>query len=66
MQQIILYEEEKVSNSKMEDIAVALESDVLVGQIHVKPSPSGYPDFRYRRHNTKEGYASEPSLVNGF
>ena len=54
MQQIILYEKEKVSNSKMEDIAVALESDVLAGQIHVKPSPSGYPDFRYRPYNTKE------------
>lgn len=54
MQQIILYEEERGSNSKMEDIAVALESDVLAGQIHVKPSPSGYPDFRYRPHNTKE------------
>ena len=54
MQQIILYEEERVSNSEMEDIAAALESDVLAGQIHVKPSPSGYPDFRYRPHNTKE------------
>ena len=54
MQQIILYEEERGSNSEMEDIAVALESDVLAGQIHVKPSPSGYPDFRYRPHNTKE------------
>ena len=54
MQQIILYEEERISNSEMEDIAVALESDVLAGQIHVKPSPSGYPDFRYRPHNTKE------------
>ena len=54
MQQIILYEEERVSNSEMEDIAAALESDVLAGQIHVKPSPSGYPDFRYRPHTTKE------------
>ena len=54
MQQIILYEEERASNSEMEDIAVALESDALAGQIHVKPSPSGYPDFRYRPHNTKE------------
>ena len=54
MQQLILYEKEKVSNSEMEDIAAALECDVLAGQIHVKPSPSGYPDFRYRPHNTKE------------
>ena len=54
MQQIILYEEERVSNSEMTDIAAALESDVLAGQIHVKPSPSGYPDFYYRPHNTKE------------
>lgn len=54
MQQIILYEEERVSNSEMADIAAALESDVLAGQTHVKSSPSGYPDFRYRPHNTKE------------
>ena len=54
MQQIILYEEERVSNSEMQDIADALESDVLAGQIHVKPSPSGYPDFRYRPYNMKE------------
>lgn len=54
MQQIILYEEERVFNNEMEDIADALESDVLAGQIHVKPSPSGYPDVRYRPHNTKE------------
>lgn len=54
MQQIILYEEERVSNTEMQDIADALESDVLAGQIHLNPSPGGYPDFRYRPYNTKE------------
>ena len=38
----------------MQDIADALESDVLAGQIHLNPSPGGYPDFRYRPYNTKE------------
>ena len=38
----------------MQDIAENLESGVLAGQIHVKPSPSGYPDFRYHPHGMKE------------
>ena len=54
MQQIILYEESRVSNGEMQDIAEGLESGVLAGQIHVKPSSSGYPDFRYRPYGMKE------------
>ena len=54
MQQIILYEEDRASNSEMQDIADALESDVLAGQIRLKPSSSGYPNFRYRPHGLKE------------
>ena len=54
MQQIILYEEDRVPNDEMQHIADVLETDVLAGQIHVKPSPSGYPDFRYRPRGTKE------------
>ena len=54
MQQIILYEEDRVPNDEIQHIADVLETDVLAGQIHVKPSPSGYPDFRYRPRGTKE------------
>ena len=54
MQHIILYEADRVSNGEMRDIADTLESDVLAGQIYVKPSPSGYPDFHYRPHGIKE------------
>ena len=54
MQQIILYEEDRVPNGEIQHIADVLETDVLAGQIHVKPSPSGYPDFRYRPCRTKE------------
>ena len=53
MQHIILYEENKIPNDAMRDIAEALESDVLAGQIRVDPSPSGYPDFRYRPQGVK-------------
>ena len=52
IQHIILYEE-ITKNDALRDIAEALESDVLAGQIHVDPSPSGYPDFRYRPQGVK-------------
>ena len=54
MEKIILYEEDKISNSEMTHLVEALESDVLAGQIRVKPSPSGYPDFRYLPQGVKE------------
>lgn len=54
MQQIILYEEDRGPNDEIQHIADVLETDVLAGQIHVKPSPSGYPDFRYLPYGTKE------------
>lgn len=38
----------------MKHLAEALESDVLVGQVRMKPSPGGYPDFRYRPRGVKE------------
>ena len=53
MQHIILYEEDKIPNNAMRDIAEALESDVLAGQIRAHPSRSGYPDFRYRPQGVK-------------
>ena len=47
MQQIILYGERKRPDDGMNRIADALESDVLEGQIIMKPSPTGYPEFLY-------------------
>ena len=50
LQNIILYEEnsEFEFDEEMKHLAETLESDVLAGQILLKPSPSGYPDFYYR------------------
>ena len=48
MQQIILYGERKRPDDGMNRIADALESNVLAGQIIMKPSATGYPEFLYR------------------
>ncbi|MCY3724304.1 MAG: AAA family ATPase [Candidatus Poribacteria bacterium] len=47
MQKIILYDEKETSTSEMKDISETLETEVLTGQIRLKPSSSGYPDFCY-------------------
>ena len=54
MERIILYEEKKISNDEMKHLSEILESDVLAGQILLKPSPSGYPDFHYRPQGIEE------------
>lgn len=54
MEKIILYEDDKNSNDNMEHIAETLENEVLFGQILLKPSASGYPDFRYLPQGTNE------------
>ena len=54
MEQIILYEKGKSSNDVIKQLADTLETEVLGGQILLKPSPSGYPDFRYRPQGMKE------------
>ena len=48
MQQIILYGERKRPDDEMNRIADTLESNVLAGQIIMKPSATGYPEFLYR------------------
>ncbi len=48
MKQLILYEKSEEPDEEMQHLADALESDVLAGQILIKPAPSGYPDFLYR------------------
>ena len=54
MQQLILYEKPEAPNKEIHHLADALESDVLAGQILMKPTPSGYPEFLYRPHTTGE------------
>lgn len=60
MQELIFYEERlglkkhTKPDDKMNQIASALESDVLAGRIITKPSPTGYPEFRYRPQGTEQ------------
>ena len=54
MQQLILYEKSEAPNKEIHHLADALESDVLAGQILMKPTASGYPEFLYRPHTTGE------------
>ena len=54
MEKIILYEEGKYSNDEMKHLTEALETEVLGGQIRLKPSLSGYQGFYYRPHSIEE------------
>ena len=54
MEQLILYEEDARPDDGMNRIVDALESDVLNGQIIMKPSPTGYPEFLYRPQGTEQ------------
>ena len=54
MQKIILYDEKETSSSEMKNLAETLETEVLGGQIRLKPSSSGYPDFSYLPQGIKE------------
>lgn len=54
MERIILYEDEEALNPEMMRLAETLEREVLAGQVRVKPSASGYPDFRYLPQGMKE------------
>ena len=55
MQKIILYDDDKKNlNAEMVHLAGMLETEVLAGQVRVKPSASGYPDFHYRPQGIEE------------
>ncbi len=54
MEKIILYEEKKGLRTAMKHLAKTLETEILAGQILLKPSLSGYPDFRYLPQDIKE------------
>ena len=52
MEELILYREHVRPEDALNRIVNALESDVLGGQIIMKPSPTGYPEFLYRPQGT--------------
>ena len=54
LEQLILYRVRGRSDDGISYIADALESDVLDGQIIMKPSPTGYPEFLYRPQGTEQ------------
>lgn len=54
LQNLILYSPHKKPDHDMVAIAEALENDVLAGQVIMKPSPSGYPQFLYRPREMEE------------
>lgn len=54
LQNLILYSPHKKPAHDMVAIAEALENDVLAGQVIMKPSPSGYPQFLYRPREMEE------------
>lgn len=55
MQQIILHEEDKSSESEIIKLSKTLESDVISGQIVSTPSQNGYPSFLYQPSDNSEG-----------
>ncbi len=54
MQELILYKQDPRPDDGMNHIPDALESNVLDGQIIMKPSPTGYPEFLYRPRGMDE------------
>lgn len=54
MQQLILYKESEAPDEGITQLAGTIESGVLDGQILMKPTPSGYPEFLYRPQETGE------------
>ena len=48
LKQIMSYEEGRVSSDEIIGIVEALENEVLRGEIEVRKSAVGYPEFRYR------------------
>ena len=54
LQNLILYSPHKEPTNDMVAIAEALENDVLAGEVIMKPSPSGYPQFLYRPREMAE------------
>ncbi len=51
---LILYDEVDEPDERITSLADALESEVLAGQIFMKPGRRGYPEFFYRSGKLKE------------
>ena len=51
---LILYDEVDEPDERITSLADALESEVLAGQIFMKPRRGGYPEFFYRSGKLKE------------
>ena len=54
MEKIILYDEKKGLRTAMKHLAETLETEILSGQIRLRPSSSGYPGFYYRPQGIEE------------
>ena len=55
MEKIILYDDDKKTrDAEVGHLADALETEILAGRIRIKPSASGYPDFRYLPQGTNQ------------
>ncbi len=54
MKNLILYDESDEPDERITSLADALESEVLAGQIFMKPGRGGYPEFFYRTKKLKE------------
>ena len=54
LQRIILYKARPEPHLEMGAIADALETNILSGEIIWSPSPTGYPEFRYRSQEMGE------------
>ena len=65
MQKLILYKESEAPEAGMNRLAKALESEVLAGQILMKPTPSGYPEFLYRPTRDGRRSPSDACSIHG-
>ena len=55
LKQIINYDEQHhPSSDEMSGIAKVLEDEVLHGEVEIKKSTAGYPEFRYRPQNAEQ------------
>ncbi|MDD9974094.1 MAG: AAA family ATPase [Candidatus Poribacteria bacterium] len=54
LKQIMSYEEGRLSSDEMSNIAKVLENEVLRGEVEVRRSAAGYPEFCYRPHKSEQ------------
>ena len=54
LKQIINYDEHRLSSDEMNRIAKVLENEVLRGEVEVRRSAAGYPEFCYHPHKSEQ------------